>query len=153
MTAEEFIIKLKTSGYLANLPKEDEHTIQNLIPKGCPDNDIRKYADPNKIEYNTTEYWDNIKGYVPAKGTIIIYSDYKTELIDGKIAYIPAMKVGTGNAYVQDLQFLSEGDSDLLLNHINNTSIHVTEQEKRFWNRKLNVVSSVSDETLIFNRE
>ena len=100
-------------------------------------------------------------------GEIIIYDDYETKTYTveeygetiTKTVNIPNIKIGTGNAYVQDLGFVDEKTRDIILNHINNTEIHTTLQEKLFWNNKINVDDSrdvldgeLSDETLILNR-
>ena len=72
---------------------------------------------------------------------------------------IPNIKVGTGNAYVQDLAFVDEKTRDMLMEHVVNHDIHTTLGEKVFWNNKVNidddydkVHGEVIDELLIFNR-
>ena len=76
-----------------------------------------------------------------------------------KTVNIPNIKIGTGNAYVQDLAFVDEKTREILMNHINDNDIHVTLQEKLFWNNKVNIDDAyaqihqeLEDETLIFNR-
>mgnify|MGYP003315995751 CR=1 FL=1 len=39
-----------------------------------------------------------------------------------------------------------------LLDHIANTTLHITQQERIFWNNKINCEDEVSEETLILNR-
>jgi hypothetical protein len=105
----------------------------------------------NQIQVNTTAYWNSKLGYIPEAGTIIIYSDYKQK--DGK--NVPGIKIGSGNGYVQDLAFIDNGVSEDLLNHISNTIVHVTQQERAKWNNKVNIddrVSDVRNETVIFTR-
>lgn len=111
--------------------------------------------DSIKIQYHTTEYWNHKRGYIPAEGEIIIYSDYSTTLVDGVPTPLPAMKIGSGNAFVQDLAFVTGSENLEVLEHINNTIIHITEFERRKWNEKLNVNDSqeVIGETLVFNRD
>ena len=106
------------------------------------------------IKSGSTEYWNNAVGYIPKEGELIIYNDYKKEVVDGRIVSIPALKIGTGNAYVQDLTFLTDIQSEAMLDHIRNNDIHVTRAEKDFWNRKLNVTDAqeVIGEALVFNR-
>lgn len=108
----------------------------------------------NGIKFHTTAYWDAQVGYIPSEGELIVYSDYATRVIDGQTQNIPSIKIGTGNAYVQDLTFMNELDSERVINHLANNSIHTTPQEKDFWNKKLNVDDSreVVGETLILNR-
>ena len=65
-------------------------------------------------------------------------------------------KFGLKNLY---LGFVDEKTRDMLMAHINDHDIHVTLQEKLFWNNKINIDDSeditydeLSDETLILNR-
>lgn len=106
------------------------------------------------IKTGSTAFWDAAVGYIPKPGELIIYNDYRKETRDGIIHNIPGMKIGTGNAYVQDLMFITDIQSDALLEHIRNHDIHVTQAEKEFWNRKLNVTDAqeVVGEALVFNR-
>ena len=107
-----------------------------------------------EVQYATTDFWNSCRGYIPNRGQIIVYSDYKTIWKDGKEVKVPGIKVGSGNAYIQDLAFVGEDIARELLQHINNRSIHVTPEEKTFWNSKLNVTDAqeVVGEALIFNR-
>lgn len=120
-----------------------------------------------KSKHDTTENWNNAIGFIPLAGEVIIYDDYQTKTwaeqeygeTVTKTKLIPGIKIGTGNAYVQDLAFIDEDLRDMLLAHINNTEIHTTLAEKLFWNNKLNTDDSydithgeLQDETLILNR-
>ena len=107
---------------------------------------------------DTTANWNRARGFIPFDGEIIIYTDYQTvqKEIDGqtKNVYIPGVKVGDGRAYVQDLPFVDEELRSYIMGHINNPNVHVSEQDRNFWNNKLNVndASEVINEELIFNR-
>ena len=120
-----------------------------------------------KIKHDTTENWNNAIGFIPLPGEIIVYDDYevKTYTVEEygeavtKTALIPNIKIGTGNAYVQDLAFVDEKTRDILMTHINDHDIHVTLQEKFFWNNKINIDDSedvihdeLLEEMLILNR-
>lgn len=120
-----------------------------------------------KIKHDTTENWNNATGFIPLPGEIIVYDDYevKTYTVEEygetvtKTALIPNIKIGTGNAYVQDLAFVDEKTRDILMTHINDHDIHVTLQEKIFWNNKINIDDSedvihdeLLEEMLILNR-
>lgn len=120
-----------------------------------------------RSKHDTTANWNNAKGFVPLAGEIIIYDDYETKTytveeygeIVTKTVNIPNIKIGTGNAYVQDLAFVDQKTREILMEHINNQDIHTTLQEKLFWNNKINIddsedvlVGELSDETLILNR-
>ena len=120
-----------------------------------------------QLKRDTTENWNNAQGFVPLLGEVIIYTDYETKTYTvqeygetvTKTVNIPNIKIGTGNAYVQDLAFVDEATRELLLNHINNNNIHTTLAEKLFWSNKINVDDSeeqitgeLEEETLILNR-
>ena len=50
----------------------------------------------------TTAEWNATSGFVPEAGEIIIYTDYQTVTEGGETRYIPGVKIGSGNGYVQD---------------------------------------------------
>ena len=110
------------------------------------------------VENKTTREWNNQLGYVPPKGTIIIYSDYSQEekTIDGvpTVFDIPNFKIGDGSAYVQDLPFINDDLRKDLDSHIRNANIHVTLADKLLWSNKINVDDNqeVVDEILVINR-
>ena len=120
-----------------------------------------------QLKRDTTENWNNARGFIPMAGEVIVYTDYETKTYEveeygekvTKTVQIPNIKVGTGNAYVQDLAFVDEKTRDILMAHIQDHDIHVTLQEKVFWNNKINVDDAaeqvsgeLEDETLILNR-
>lgn len=120
-----------------------------------------------QLKHDTTANWNAAVGFIPLPGEIIIYDDYETKtytvIEDGqevtKTRFIPGVKIGTGNGYVQDLQFV-EGDlKEKLMEHINNMELHTTLAEKVFWNNKVNIDDAyesvhqeLEGETLILNR-
>lgn len=81
------------------------------------------------VVVHTTAKWQSLTSLVSVKGTIYVWSDYKTE--DGED--IPAIKIGDGLAYVVDLPFATQG---ITLAQINN------------WNNKVSV--RISGENLFF---
>ena len=120
-----------------------------------------------KSKRDTTANWNAQVGFIPLDGEIIIYTDYKTKIYTveeygeqvTKTVNIPGIKIGTGNAYVQDLAFIDDDTRDILMAHINNSDLHVTMAEKGFWNNKINIDDSydiaheeLEEETLILNR-
>lgn len=120
-----------------------------------------------QLKHDTTEHWNNAIGFIPLPGEVIVYDDYETKTYTveeygetvTKTVQIPNIKIGTGNAYVQDLAFVDEQTKAILMEHINNQNIHVTLQDKLFWNNKVNIDDAyaqihqeLEDETLIFNR-
>jgi hypothetical protein len=120
-----------------------------------------------KIKHDTTANWDRASGFIPLAGEIIVYDDYETKTYTveeygeevEKTVNIPNIKIGTGNAFVQDLAFVDSKTKETLMEHINNLDVHTTLQEKLFWNNKVNIDDSYElahdelvGEELIFNR-
>ena len=81
------------------------------------------------VKQDTTANWAARTDYVPKSGEIIVYTDY----FDGS----PGIKIGDGNAYVVDLPFLDEDIRDSMEDHINNTIVHITQEERDRWNDKV----------------
>lgn len=69
------------------------------------------------------------------QGVLYVTTDYKTVEKDGQTYNVPAFKLGDGNAYIVDLPYATV-DEQTFLNHVNNTTIHITQQEREFWNNK-----------------
>ena len=120
-----------------------------------------------QLKRDTTEHWNQARGFIPLPGEVIVYEDYETETytverhgqIVTKTVDIPNIKIGTGNAYVQDLAFVDEKTREILMEHIHNQDIHTTLAEKIFWNNKINVddaeeqvTGELEEETLVLNR-
>ena len=97
--------------------------------------------------YMTTEEWEQQPLMVSEPGALYIWSDWYQ---DEQGNDIPGVKVGDGNAYVSHLPFKDE----TFLNHILNTDIHVTAEEKEFWNNKVTCYISPENPTnLIFTKD
>lgn len=113
-----------------------------------------------QLKRDTTAHWNAAIGFVPLQGEFIIYTDARQIEQDGEIIKIPGVKIGDGNAYVQDLPFVDDDTRDALLMHINNATIHVSERDRQFWSNKVTIDdlyeslnSVLEDETLIFSRD
>lgn len=107
-------------------------------------------ASSVSVVMKTTEEWNAYPTYIPKRGDIIVYSDYGN--LNGR--NVPGIKIGDGLAYVVDLPFVGDSDweefREMFEDHIQNRVIHITEEERTFWNNKLNC--ELSNETLIINR-
>lgn len=97
-----------------------------------------KFKEQNNVYSNTTAGWAAQTSLVSKQGAIQIYTDYRQNEDNENIA---AYKVGDGLAQVVDLPFTDE----LIWDHINDTSIHVTSAEKAFWNNKVRSYIDNSD--------
>lgn len=107
----------------------------------------------SKILFGTSAYWEEYES-IPREGQLIVYTDKSSKIVDGETVLIPGIKVGSGNAYVQDLPFLGDDLAIEFMNHANNLNIHVVPADKIKWNNKLNVDddAEVVDGALVFNR-
>ena len=114
---------------------------------------IKKLQSNNLVyQTKTTAQWNSNPSYLSKKGTLYIYSDYKTIEKDGEEIYLPGIKLGDGNAYLIDLPFLNTSqNNEQFLNHINDMTRHITAAERQFWNNKINV--QIKSENLILNRQ
>lgn len=105
------------------------------------------------VSENSTEGWASMAQYLPKQGEICIYTDYKTFQDDlGNTIVCPGIKIGDGNSYLIDLPFT---DAELrhevlqrLSDHEQNTTIHITQAEREFWNNKLNY-DAVGEELIL----
>lgn len=88
------------------------------------------------IYYNTKAGWDAQKTLVSEAGAIYIYSDYSTIIVDGETKNVPALKIGDGTSYLIDMPTTNGNIADMLLEHIQNAVVHVTTDDKTFWNNK-----------------
>lgn len=107
----------------------------------------------NKLNFysDTVEGWRSKIHYVAEQNTMYIYIDYKKD--EDQDFYIPGIKLGDGKTYLIDLPFLNNINSDIekwMLQHIRNKDIHITSQQRLFWNNKLNL--KMDNENLVFNR-
>lgn len=78
--------------------------------------------------FGTTEEWAARTDLVSKKNNIYVWTDYK-QVGD---QYVAGVKIGDGLAYVVDLPFL---DAQFQA-HAADSDVHVTPQEKAFWNAK-----------------
>ena len=94
----------------------------------------------------TTAEWDSNKFLIGAKDVVYVYTDHLT---NEKGEPVPGFKVGDGLAYLIDLPF----NDDLFIKHINNSGIHVTEEEKEFWNNKVTAyINAGNPEELVLTK-
>lgn len=95
------------------------------------------------IYYGSTEYWNNQPRLVAQRGCLYIYKDWKT-LEDGRA--IAGIKVGDGTSYLIDMPFTDE----IWQEHIDDMIVHITQEERDFWNNKVRCYINSDTENLIF---
>ena len=137
----------------------DGSPVQNHVPLSISDartplplstEQVRIIRGAPKVQVNTTDYWNRQIGYIPDRGDIIVYSDYNGGVDGSTEGYVPGVKIGDGSAYCIDLPFITDAIAQQLLAHIADTTVHVTEADRDFWDNKLNC--EANGETLILTR-
>ena len=105
---------------------------------------------------DTTENWNAKRDFIPLRGEVIIYTDHG-QMDDGfgNMIDVPGIKIGDGGAYLIDLPFVGNDVRYQILQelreHTGNEVIHITQEEREFWNNKLNCEVS-ADGVLTLNR-
>ena len=102
----------------------------------------------------TTAYFEGVKTTVPPRGQLVIFSDLRSIEITksgGSKSTITSagIKVGDGIKTIEQLPFIDWFYWD----HINDKNIHVTTEEKTFWNNKITCEVSEVDETLKLKKD
>lgn len=123
------------------------------VPEGGEEGDVLlKRSNANHDTYwgknvhlETTEYWNSQPTLIGRAGHIYVYTDY--DVVDGKD--IPAIKIGDGLSYLIDNPFIASNSSEIE-DHINNTTVHITAEERAFWNAKMRGYVIEDDEEVIF---
>lgn len=96
------------------------------------------------VKRNTKAGWNAQSDLVAEKSVIYVYSDKEKDSIGN---FIPGMKVGDGTTLLKDLPFITK----IYDEHIYDTLIHVTKEDRNFWDNK--VSCEYSNDTLIFSNE
>lgn len=98
------------------------------------------------IKVDTTANWGEKTSLTSEANTIYVYMDKDGE---GNVTSIK-FKVGDGSSYLVDIPFASPSMSEFE-DHINDRTVHVTTEEKTFWNNKWRGYMDVADgENLYF---
>lgn len=96
----------------------------------------------------TTAYFEGVKTTVPPRGQLVIFSDLRSiTKSDGTTITSAGIKVGDGIKTIEQLPFIDWFYWD----HINDKNIHVTAEQKTFWNNK--ITCEVSGETLNLKKD
>lgn len=111
----------------------NEITIDYLDKAGLAyyNSKLKHYIDERcKIFYGTTAYWDAQTSLIGGEGYIYIYSDWCYSPTGQVIA---GFKVGDGVTLLHDTIFVDQ----IMYDHMNNNTIHITQQEREKWNNKV----------------
>jgi hypothetical protein len=95
-----------------------------------------------QVEFGTAAYWNARPSLVSESQTLYVYTDHSTDSHGNSIAGI---KVGDGSAYLIDLPFTDALETE----HRANTDIHVTSEERAFWNNKVRAYYAASEQLVL----
>lgn len=99
------------------------------------------------IYYNTVEGWNAQRDLIGKKDALYVYTNAREE--DGK--NIPNFKVGDGSSYLIDAPFITETVMKDLTDHINDTTVHISQADRIRWDNKVRAYhSTVDEENLVF---
>lgn len=94
------------------------------------------------VSENTSAGWNEKSLYVPKHGEICVFTD------------IAQIKIGDGSVPIIDLPFINQAYYDEIMaelhNHVNDMSMHVSVEDRKRWDNKLNYY--VESDNLIFTR-
>ena len=101
----------------------------------------------NNLKFGTKAEWDAQSFLIAEKDVIYIYTDARTDAFG---SHYPDYKIGNGIGYLYDLPFANNP----IYEHMNNTTVHITQEEREFWNNKVRTdLTQQSDGLLIFTTE
>lgn len=123
-------------------------TFSGDCPMDAKFGSVQRITSGANILSDTTENWNKKSTLISELNTVYVYVDHQTKTDEeGKEVWIPGIKIGDGKAYLIDLPFSDE----LMIAHINDLGIHVTPEEKEFWNNKVRTyMDTVEGEQLVF---
>lgn len=106
------------------------------------------------VYYDTEENWNADRTIIAERRAIYVYSNHSyVEDGQGNRYPVPAIKIGDGTSYLISMPFINDKLELELANHINNHIIHITQEEREFWNNKVTCYKTDQDnELLIFTK-
>lgn len=130
--------ELQNKPSINDVPLQDNVTLQQLGLQG--------------IYYNTKAGWNSQPSLIAEEGAIYIYKDYSTISDGNTTKNVPALKIGDGTSYLIDMPIVNGDIADILSEHISNVVIHVTSDDKTFWNNKSSAYIQPNEtETLVLS--
>lgn len=146
MSPNEVIVGEKDYNRLLNKPSINNVVLQNNVT-------LQQLGLQN-IYYNTKEYWNSQPTLIAEEGAIYVYKDYYLHNDEeGEPIYSPALKIGDGTSFLIDMPTTTGDIADMLLDHIQNAVIHVTNDDRTFWNNKSSayINPQSNEETLVLS--
>lgn len=138
-----------SSEYIA--AKKDNDTIYFTTDNGKLYIGDKEVSGEAAIHYGTTAYWNSQSTLIGENNHIYVYTDYTTITSNGETKNVPNIKIGDGNAYLIDNPFITTSVEQLINLHINDTTQHITAEERTIWNDKIRCyLSENNNETIVF---
>ena len=114
---------------------ENKPSINSIVLQGAL---TAKDLGLASIYYDTTANWAKQMSLISEKGAVYIYSDYSGIIgPSGDIIPIAGIKIGDGSSYLLDIPFITDQLTSIIFRHIANNEMHITAQEREFWNHKV----------------
>ena len=132
---------------------QNEHNISGDISLvGSISGGINPNAiDYSKIHYDTKANWDRQRFLIADRGHLYIYKDAEVTYINGRRVVYAGIKIGDGSSYLIDMPYsVVESDHERLIDHIQNSAIHVGTGDRMNWNDKVSVSVIQDNEELKF---
>ena len=118
-------------------------TINSIILEGALS---AKDLGLGQVYYDTKANWDAQSTLIAEEAVVYIYSDYMIiEDGAGNQTPVAGIKIGDGTSYLIDLPYITDAATYLIVSHVSNTGIHVTQAEKEFWNNKVSAYINHTD--------
>ena len=131
--------------------KKDNDTIYFTTDNGKLYIGDKEVSGEAAIHYGTTAYWNSQSTLIGENNHIYVYIDYTTITSNGETKNVPNIKIGDGNAYLIDNPFITTSVEQLINLHINDTTQHITAEERTIWNNKIRCyLSENNNETIVF---
>lgn len=107
-----------------------------------------------KIYQDTEENWNIQVDMIAERNAIYVYTNHSyLDDGNGNLTPVPAIKIGDGTSYLIDMAFVGGEALSDWASHVNNNLIHVSEDDRTFWNHKVSsFVDDNDDETLVLSK-
>lgn len=129
LVSNSAVVTEKNYNQLYNKPSIDNVVLENNV--------TLQQLGLRNIYYDTKQNWNSHPDLIAVEGAIYIYKDYfvRYDEHDEPICS-PALKIGDGVSYLIDMPIAASDVSDIILEHINDAVVHVSENDRTFWNNK-----------------
>lgn len=100
-----------------------------------------------RLLYRTTAEWDSDPELIAQKGNIYVYIDADSYIdpVTGETVYVPAIKLGDDVTPLIDLPFVESSTAQFVIDHIQDSYIHIQEGEREALRAELNNKVNLDD--------